>query len=91
MLLVVVIALLYGQRAYDGSDLTVQNRFLNKIPSPHHLAVNWPSALAGLDTYQISDNISITPGVFYISGVANSDGIGAGSSWGGVIKTQFNF
>ncbi|WP_295459586.1 hypothetical protein [Synechococcus sp. UW140] len=29
------IAQLYGQRAYDGSDLAVQNRFINKIPSPH--------------------------------------------------------
>ena len=27
-------AQLYGQRAYDGSDLTVQNRFINQIPSP---------------------------------------------------------
>jgi len=27
-------AQLYGQRAYDGSDLTVQNRFVNQIPSP---------------------------------------------------------
>ena len=29
------IAQLYGQLAYDGSDLKVQNRFINKIPSPH--------------------------------------------------------
>ena len=50
-----------------------------------------PLAVETWYQYQISDNISITPGVFYISGVANSDGIGAGSSWGGVIKTQFNF
>lgn len=27
-------AQLYGQRAYDGSDLTVQNRFINQIPLP---------------------------------------------------------
>ena len=50
-----------------------------------------PLAVETWYQYQISDNLSITPGVFYISGVANSDGIGAGSSWGGVIKTQFNF
>ncbi|MCX5929049.1 MAG: hypothetical protein NTY40_04780, partial [Synechococcus sp. LacPavin_0920_WC12_MAG_50_7] len=29
------IAQLYGQLAYDGSDLAVQNRFINKIPPPH--------------------------------------------------------
>ncbi|MDA0290807.1 MAG: hypothetical protein O2922_02285 [Cyanobacteria bacterium] len=63
------IAQLYGQRSYDGSVLAVQNRFINQIPSPqsqgeafvfyrasapHHLAANWPSAPAGLDTYQIT-------------------------------------
>jgi hypothetical protein len=29
--------------------------------------------------------------VFYISSTTNSDGIGGGDVWGGVIKTQFNF
>jgi hypothetical protein len=50
-----------------------------------------PTALETWYQFQVTDNISITPGVFYISGTSNSDGIGGGDVWGGVIKTQFNF
>ena len=50
-----------------------------------------PTAVETWYQFQVTDNISITPGVFYISGTSNSDGIGGGDVWGGVIKTQFNF
>lgn len=50
-----------------------------------------PIALETWYQFQLSDNFSVTPGVFYISATANSDGLGSGSSWGGLIKTQFNF
>jgi hypothetical protein len=50
-----------------------------------------PTALETWYQFQVTDNISITPGVFYISSTTNSDGIGGGDVWGGVIKTQFNF
>lgn len=50
-----------------------------------------PTALESWYQFQLSDNVSLSPGVFYISGVSNSDGIGGGDIWGGVLKTQFNF
>jgi hypothetical protein len=50
-----------------------------------------PTALETWYQFQLTDNLSITPGVFFISGVSNSDGIGGGDIWGGVVKTQFNF
>ena len=50
-----------------------------------------PTAVETWYQFQVTDNISITPGVFYISGSQNSDGIGGGNVWGGVVKTQFNF
>ncbi len=50
-----------------------------------------PTAVETWYQFQVTDNISITPGVFYISGSSNSDGIGGGDVWGGVVKTQFNF
>ena len=50
-----------------------------------------PTAIETWYQFQVTDNISITPGVFYISSTTNSDGIGGGDVWGGVIKTQFNF
>jgi len=50
-----------------------------------------PTALETWYQFQLTDNVSITPGVFYISGLSNSDGIGGGDVWGGVVKTQFNF
>jgi len=50
-----------------------------------------PTAVETWYQFQVTDNISITPGVFYISGTSNSDGIGGGDVWGGVVKTQFNF
>jgi hypothetical protein len=50
-----------------------------------------PIALETWYQFQLTDYLSISPGVFYISGVSNPDGIGAGGSWGGVIKTQLNF
>ena len=50
-----------------------------------------PTALETWYQFQLTDNVSITPGVFYISGISNSDGIGGGDVWGGVVKAQFNF
>jgi len=50
-----------------------------------------PTAIETWYQFQVTDNISITPGIFYISSTTNSDGIGGGDTWGGVIKTQFNF
>ena len=50
-----------------------------------------PTAIETWYQFQVTDNISITPGIFYISSTTNSDGIGGGDVWGGVIKTQFNF
>ena len=39
--------------------------------------------------YQVSDNISITPAIFYASD--NQRLIGDASKWGGVIQTKFTF
>ncbi|MDA0290808.1 MAG: iron uptake porin, partial [Cyanobacteria bacterium] len=50
-----------------------------------------PTAIETWYQFQVTDNISITPGIFYISSNTNSDGIGGGDIWGGVIKTQFKF
>ena len=50
-----------------------------------------PTAIETWYQFQVTDNISITPGIFYISSTTNSDGNGGGDTWGGVIKTQFNF
>ena len=50
-----------------------------------------PTAIETWYQFQVTDNISVTPGIFYISSTTNSDGIGGGDVWGGVIKTQFNF
>ncbi|RPF76249.1 MAG: porin, partial [Synechococcus sp. TMED155] len=51
--------------------------------------------------FQVTDNISVTPGVFWISGQEYSnDGGGKygvnidkenGDVWGGIIKTEFKF
>jgi hypothetical protein len=38
--------------------------------------------------YQVSDNISITPALFYVSNSARYQGE---SSWGGVVQTKFTF
>jgi len=38
--------------------------------------------------YQVSDNISITPALFYVSNDARYQG---DSSWGGVVQTKFTF
>ena len=39
--------------------------------------------------YQVSDNISVTPAVFYVSD--NQGALNASSNWGGVIQTTFKF
>lgn len=39
--------------------------------------------------YRVSDNISITPAVFYVSD--NQGAKNAASNWGGVIQTTFKF
>jgi hypothetical protein len=57
-----------------------------------------PSAGAGIDDplslelfyrFQVTDNISITPGLFYITDSSNQ--VGNKDLWGGVIQTQFRF
>ena len=57
-----------------------------------------PSAGAGIDDplslelfykFQVTDNISITPGLFYITNSSNQ--VNDKDLWGGVIQTQFRF
>jgi len=57
-----------------------------------------PSAGTGVDDplslelfykFQVTDNISITPGIFYITDSSNQ--VGNQDLWGGVIQTQFRF
>jgi hypothetical protein len=57
-----------------------------------------PSAGSGIDDplslelfykYQVTDNISITPGLFYITNSSNQ--VNDKDLWGGVIQTQFRF
>jgi len=57
-----------------------------------------PSAGTGVDDplslelfykFQVTDNISITPGLFYITDSSNQ--VGNQDLWGGVIQTQFRF
>ena len=38
--------------------------------------------------FQVTDNISITPALFYVS---NAQRYGDTSNWGGVIQTKFKF
>ena len=61
-----------------------------------------PIALETWYQFQVTDNISVTPGVFWISG-QEFDNSGGGSQfgakmdddnggvWGGIIKTEFKF
>ena len=59
-----------------------------------------PVALETWYQFQVSDNISVTPGVFWIAG-QNAEKTGKygqvkvsgsnGDVWGGVIKTEFKF
>ena len=39
--------------------------------------------------FQVTDNISITPGLFYITNSSNQ--VNDKDLWGGVILTQFRF
>jgi len=50
-----------------------------------------PIALETWYQFQLTDSLSITPGAFFISSTGNTDGIGGGNVWGGVVKTQLNF
>jgi hypothetical protein len=60
-----------------------------------------PIALETWYQFQVTDNISVTPGVFWVSGQdLNNDGAGkyggnSGDSssdvWGGIVKTEFKF
>ena len=50
-----------------------------------------PIALEAWYQWRLTDSLSITPGAFHISASANKNGFDDGASWGGVIKTQFNF
>ena len=52
-------------------------------------AVEDPLSLELFYKFQVTDNISITPGLFYISN--NSNQVNNKDLWGGVIQTQFRF
>jgi hypothetical protein len=51
--------------------------------------VNDPLSLELFYKFQVTDNISITPGLFYITDSSNQ--VGNQDLWGGVIQTQFRF
>lgn len=51
--------------------------------------VSDPLSLELFYTFQVTDNISITPGLFYITDSSNQ--VGNQDLWGGVIQTQFRF
>jgi hypothetical protein len=48
-----------------------------------------PLSLELFYKFQVTDNISITPGLFYITDSSNQ--VGNQDLWGGVIQTQFRF
>jgi Ni/Co efflux regulator RcnB len=52
-------------------------------------AVSDPLSLELFYKFQVTDNISITPGLFYITNSSNQ--VGNQDLWGGVIQTQFRF
>ena len=52
-------------------------------------AVEDPLSLELFYKFQVTDNISITPGLFYISNSSNQ--VGNQDLWGGLIQTQFRF
>jgi carbohydrate-selective porin OprB len=52
-------------------------------------AVSDPLSLELFYKFQVTDNISITPGLFYITDSSNQ--VGNQDLWGGVIQTQFRF
>ena len=51
--------------------------------------VSDPLSLELFYRFQVTDNISITPGLFYITDSSNQ--VGNQDLWGGVIQTQFRF
>ena len=51
--------------------------------------VNDPLSLELFYKFQVTDNISITPGLFYITDSSNQ--VGNQDLWGGVIQTKFRF
>jgi len=51
--------------------------------------VSDPLSLELFYKFQVTDNISITPGLFYITDSSNQ--VGNQDLWGGVIQTQFRF
>ncbi|MBD2424265.1 carbohydrate porin, partial [Cyanobium sp. FACHB-13342] len=48
-----------------------------------------PLSLELFYKFQVTDNISITPGLFYITNSSNQ--FNDKDLWGGVIQTQFRF
>jgi len=48
-----------------------------------------PTMLEIFYKYQVSDNISVTPAVFYVSD--NQRLAGNSSNWGGILQTTFKF
>ena len=52
-------------------------------------SVDDPLSLELFYKFQVTDNISITPGLFYITDSSNQ--VGNKDLWGGVIQTQFRF
>ena len=51
--------------------------------------INDPLSLELFYKFQVTDNISITPGLFYITNSSNQ--VNDKDLWGGVIQTQFRF
>jgi carbohydrate-selective porin OprB len=52
-------------------------------------SVKDPLSLELFYKFQVTDNISITPGLFYIANSSNQ--VNDKDLWGGVIQTQFRF
>ena len=58
-----------------------------------------PIALETWYQFQVTDNISVTPGVFWVSGqngprpasTAATRQQGSSDVWGGIVKTEFKF
>jgi hypothetical protein len=61
---------------------------VGQAPSAETRGVSDATMLEFFYKYQLTDNISITPAIFYVD---NNQGYQDSSSWGGVIQTKFTF
>ncbi len=61
---------------------------VGQAPSAETAGVGDATMLEFFYKYQLTDNISITPAIFYVD---NNQGYQDSSSWGGVIQTKFTF